>query len=217
MESGEDATAPTNGAEPATKGERTRQRILELAIEHFGRRGFRATSVTEISRSAGLTQAASYAYFPNKSELFRAAVDTDVADLITSLRQPLAETPIRELLPSLLVVLVGQLDHHPLARRVLGGQDPEAVGSLRALPALVQVRVLLSDRLTEAQAAGQIRTDVDPERLATGLQVVLVALLTSLTMSWGQDDGGGEEPPDADVIAGVLEVFDALLRPAVPA
>ena len=48
----------TDDAEPATKGERTRRRLLELAIERFGERGYRATSVSEIARAAGLTQAA---------------------------------------------------------------------------------------------------------------------------------------------------------------
>jgi AcrR family transcriptional regulator len=202
------------GGTAETKGERTRRRLLELAVEQFGRRGFRATSVTEITRGAGLTQAASYAYFQSKSDLFRAAVDTDVADLVSSLRGPLEETPIRELLPSMLVLLAGKLDEHPLAVRVLGGQEPEVVTELRSLPALVQVRVQLAERLSVAQLAGEIRTDVDAERLATGLQVVLVALLTSMTIARGSGDNPPDPLPEADVIAGVLEVFDALLRPA---
>ena len=61
----------------ATKGERTRQRLLALAIEHFGDRGYRATSVSEIARAAGVTQATAYAYFDNKESLFVAAVDDD--------------------------------------------------------------------------------------------------------------------------------------------
>lgn len=197
-----------------TKGERTRRRLLELAVEHFGRNGFRATSVTEITRGAGLTQAASYAYFQSKSDLFRAAVDTDVADLVSSLQGPLQETPIRELLPSMLVLLAGKLDDHPLAVRVLAGQEPDVVAELRSLPALVQVRSQLADRLSIAQLAGDVRDDVDAERLATGLQVVLVALLTSMTIARGTPEASPDPLPEADVIAGVLEVFDALLRPA---
>ena len=73
---------PTEGAGLATKGERTRLRLLELAIERFGERGYRATSVSEIARAAGLTQAAAYAYFPSKEALFDAAVDADAAPLV---------------------------------------------------------------------------------------------------------------------------------------
>jgi AcrR family transcriptional regulator len=198
--------------ERETKGERTRRRLLELAIEQFGRKGMRATSVTEITREAGLTQAASYAYFENKAELFREAVNTDVVELIASATAPLADTPVRELLPSILVVLAAKLDEHPLAVRVLGGQEPEAMTQLRDLPALADVRSLLATRLSEAQEAGDIRPDVDVTRLATGIQVVILALLTTLTIGRGDSrDGDGATPPD--VVAGIVEVFDALLKP----
>jgi AcrR family transcriptional regulator len=210
-----DAYEPTDGGaadERATKGERTRRRLLELAIEQFGRKGMRATSVTEITREAGLTQAASYAYFENKAELFREAVNTDVVELIASATAPLADTPVRELLPSILVFLAAKLDEHPLAVRVLGGQEPEAMAQLRDLPALADVRTLLSTRLGEAQEAGEVRPDVDVDKLAAGIQVVILALLTTLTIGRGNTrDAGGDTPPD--VIAGIVEVFDALLKP----
>ena len=198
--------------ERETKGERTRRRLLELAIEQFGRKGLRATSVTEITREAGLTQAASYAYFENKAELFREAVNTDVVDLIASATAPLADTPVRELLPSILVFLAAKLDEHPLAVRVLGGQEPEAMAQLRDLPALTDVRGLLATRLRAAQETGEIRADVDVVKLAAGIQVVILALLTTMTIGRGDaGDGADDTPPD--VIAGIVEVFDALLRP----
>jgi len=200
--------------ERETKGERTRRRLLELAIEQFGRKGLRATSVTEITREAGLTQAASYAYFENKAELFREAVNTDVVDLIASATAPLAETPVRELLPSILVLLAAKLDEHPLAVRVLGGREPEAMAQLRDLPALTDVRSMLATRLRAAQETGEIRADVDVVKLAAGIQVVILALLTTMTIGRGNaGDGADDTPPD--VITGIIEVFDALLRPPV--
>jgi AcrR family transcriptional regulator len=203
--------------ETETKGERTRRRILELAIEHFGRKGMRATSVTEITRAVGLTQAASYAYFDSKVELFRAAVDADVESLIGSVMEPLEQTPIDQLLPSVLVFFASKLDEHPLAVRVLRGQEPDAAASLADLPALLEVRRQLARRLHEAQTAGEIRSDVDVEALAVGLQVVLLALLTSLVMGGGaggpEGTGSGAALPPDDVVLGVLTVFDAVLRP----
>ena len=44
------------------------------------RQGYRTTSVSEIARAAGLTQATAYAYFDNKESLFVAAVDVDAID-----------------------------------------------------------------------------------------------------------------------------------------
>src|SRR5436309_15496656 len=65
-----------------TKGERTRQAVLETAIARFARDGYRGTSVAEIARDAGLSGTAVYAYFPNKEALFIAAVDEDAAGVI---------------------------------------------------------------------------------------------------------------------------------------
>src|SRR5947209_18401531 len=65
-----------------TKGERTRQVLLDAAIARFGRDGYRGTSVAEIARDARLSGTAAYAYFPNKEALFVAAVDEDAAAVI---------------------------------------------------------------------------------------------------------------------------------------
>ena len=62
-----------------TKGEQTRQAILDAAIARFGRDGYRATSVADIARDAGVGGTVAYAYFPNKEALFLAAIDEDAA------------------------------------------------------------------------------------------------------------------------------------------
>ena len=46
------ATEPTAASEPGEKGAQTREAILATAIARFGRDGFRATSVTDITRDA---------------------------------------------------------------------------------------------------------------------------------------------------------------------
>src|ERR671910_1608635 len=68
------------------KGERTRQRLLEIAVRRFAADGFRRTSVSDIAREAGLTPAAAYAYFAGKDGLFQAAVDADASALIEAAR-----------------------------------------------------------------------------------------------------------------------------------
>jgi len=148
-------------ADRESKGERTRRRLLELAVEQFGRKGFRSTSVTEITREAGLTQAASYAYFENKVDLFRAAVNTDVEALLDSVVPTLRETPVRELLAATLVYLAAKLDEHPLAVRVLCGREPDAMDQLRDLPALIEVRAVLAERLHEAPRACTVLHSVE--------------------------------------------------------
>jgi AcrR family transcriptional regulator len=55
----------------------TRERILDAAVELFGRRGFRATSVGEIEEAAGLVprRGALYKHFESKEALLEAAVE----------------------------------------------------------------------------------------------------------------------------------------------
>ena len=75
-----------------TKGERTRARILEAAVERFGANGFRPTSVAAIARDAGVSAAAPFAYWPSKEALFDAAVDADARAVITELLATVGES-----------------------------------------------------------------------------------------------------------------------------
>jgi AcrR family transcriptional regulator len=49
-----------------TKGERTRQRIIDSATELFSRSGYRAVSLRDIAAHAGITHAGVLHHFPNK-------------------------------------------------------------------------------------------------------------------------------------------------------
>src|SRR3954462_9094240 len=51
-----------------------RERILAVALDTFGRYGFRKASMDEIARSADISRQGLYLHFANKDALFRAAV-----------------------------------------------------------------------------------------------------------------------------------------------
>jgi AcrR family transcriptional regulator len=195
--------------ERPTKGERTRARLLDLAVQRFGARGYRATSVSEIARSAGLTQAAVYAYFENKEALFRAAVDADADAMFDEVSAQVSGLDVRELIPSIIVHLVTCLPGHPLARRVVSGLEPEVVPRLVDLPALRRFSNLVRDELALAQRDGRIRPDCDPEVVAAGVESLVLGLLFTTVQS-----GGAATPRH---IAGVVEAFDLMLRPSPPA
>jgi AcrR family transcriptional regulator len=193
----------------ASKGERTRQRLLDLAVEAFATAGYQGTTVSAIARQAGLTPAAAYAYFPGKVELFEAAVDLDAAALVEEAFAQLPPGPPRTRLLSLVASLVDGLERHPLARRVMAGREPEVTGRLLGLPALVRVRQTTAAELAAGQEAGTVRADVDPHVLAMGLQTIVLALLMALLQVASAD-------PDAlaERQASVLAVLDAALAPA---
>lgn len=188
-----------------TKGERTRRRLLEIAIERFGDRGYRATSVSEVARAAGLTQAAVYAYFDSKEALFDAAVDADAAEAIAAGIARAQGTPANQLVPMVLILLLGSLEQHPLLKRVLGGLEPEALGRLVELPALAELNELITDEVRRAQAAGEVHADIDPGTFADGSESILLGLLMSVVQV-GQTTSTRRQ-------IGVLTIFDSVLRP----
>jgi AcrR family transcriptional regulator len=189
------------------KGERTRQRLLDIAVQRFAVDGFRRTSVSDIAREAGLTPAAAYAYFAGKEGLFQAAVDTDAGALIEAARSAAAAgASAREQLFLFVGELRERVDDHPLARRVLSGLEPEVAARLLTIPSLVALTAALADELTEAQAASDIRADVDPAEVAVGLETIVLALLMAELQT------GLTVEPERQ--AGVLAVMDAALRPS---
>lgn len=188
------------------KGERTRRRLLDIAVRRFAADGFRRTSVSDIAREAGLTPAAAYAYFAGKEGLFQAAVDTDAAALIDAARAAAAGgASAREQLFLFVTELRERVDEYPLARRVLSGLEPEVAARLVTIPSLVTLTAGLAEDLALAQAAGEIRSDIDPAELAVGLETIVLALLMAELQT------GLTVEPERQV--GVLAVLDAALRP----
>jgi AcrR family transcriptional regulator len=201
-----DAAMTTSLTVAPGKGERTRQRLLEIAVRRFAADGFRRTSVSDISREAGLTPAAAYAYFAGKDGLFQAAVDADASALIEAARSAGATGPsAREQLFLFVAELRERVDDHPLARRVLSGLEPEVAARLLTIPSLVALTAGLADDLAEAQDAHEIRADVDPAEVAVGLETIVLSLLMAELQT------GLTVEPERQ--AGVLAVMDAALKP----
>jgi AcrR family transcriptional regulator len=189
-----------------TKGERTRQALLDAAIARFGRDGYRGTSVAEIARDARLSGTAAYVYFPNKEALFVAAVDEDAAAVIEEgLASLTDDLDLAHWRHTLIFTLLSAVEHHPLARRVLTGLEPEFTVRLIAIPALEQLRKECGDRIRAQQLAGQVRTDIDPQQIANGLVTIVLSLLMSLLQT-GTD-------PATLLGADVAAVVEAALSP----
>lgn len=58
-----------------TKGDATKERLLEIAAELFGMQGYEATSVESVLSQAGVSRGSLYHHFPSKSALFAAVVE----------------------------------------------------------------------------------------------------------------------------------------------
>ncbi|MCV7093419.1 TetR/AcrR family transcriptional regulator [Mycobacterium interjectum] len=69
------------GRPVGASGEETRRRIIVATMRCVATVGYSKATIREIARTAGVTSASLYNYFPNKSELIKAAIAarTDVA------------------------------------------------------------------------------------------------------------------------------------------
>jgi AcrR family transcriptional regulator len=182
-----------------TKGQRTRQRLLRVAIERFGTQGFRGTSVSQLSRDAGLTPAAAYAYFADKDTYWTAAIEADLDALEAEIRGDAlrSDRPIYDLMAG----LMGSLDRHPLTRRVFAEGTPDDLQLVLHHHIFASTTALIADRLATRKASGHLPGDGDPAVLARGIETVMFGLIVS-TVRAGMIG-------DVDRIWSVVEVLRA--------
>ena len=161
----------------STTVDRTRQeRVLAVALEVFGRYGFRKASMDEIARSADISRQGLYLRFASKDAWFRAAVrqelDTALGDVSRGLNEEGAGLERRAVaaldawlgryVGSMLASDIGNLLQNPAMQ--LGDLVDPAIAACRA-------------RLTAAIAAAMSESDrsrlrVTPEEIAGALLTV---------------------------------------------
>ena len=194
------------------KGAETRQAILEAAIVRFGRDGYRATSVADIARDASVGGTVPYAYFADKEALFLAAIDEDAAAVIHEGLSSVFESADRpDWQQVLFFSLVGAVEGHPLARRLLAGLEPEVTVRVLEIPALSELRKACAERLAAEQLAGTVRHDIDPSVIGNGIVAIMLSLLMSV-VQLGTDAAGSYADDVAAVFAAALDVSPPTTR-----
>jgi AcrR family transcriptional regulator len=196
-------TLPTTAPPPSSKGERTRQALLEAAIHRFSADGLRGVALSDVARDVGVTPAAVYAYFPGKEALFAAAVDADADALVEVALHAVERGRFTGDWAALIELLLDSLPEHPLARRVLSGLEPESTERLLDIPALARLRAQLAELIASDQDSGAVRVDVEPTPLADGLVTIVLSLLIGILQTGGR--------PQPERAPGVIAVFEAAL------
>lgn len=189
----------------ATKGERTKARILDAAIGHFAALGLHSGSVPEIARMAGTSHATVYQHFGKKEDLFREAVESDLTALFASLDDSLSGSVTPEGIVGLVPALLVEARLRPLARRVIADTDREQTEALLNLPALRDLEERLRGAVSKSQKSGTIRKDIDAAEIAGGLIGIALPLLVVAFRLDGM--------PSIPRAASALDFLAATLRP----
>jgi AcrR family transcriptional regulator len=163
-------------------GTAARQRhIIRVAIELFGRSGYRSTSMRDVAVAAGISDAGLRHHYRTKDDLLRAVLAMVLDDEIDAL--PPTATALERLERTLDLVTRN-------ARRrtvvelftVLSGEATSARHPAHAY--FVSRYAWVTESFTalarELAAAGQLRPGVDPETFA----VTLIAVLDGLQLQW---------------------------------
>jgi TetR/AcrR family transcriptional regulator, transcriptional repressor for nem operon len=97
-------TAPAVQLEARSKGERTRERILDLTYEAVIRKGFASTSIEELVEAAGITKSGFFYHFKDKTDLARQLIESYTArnsrflDDMTARARELSDDPLHSFL-----------------------------------------------------------------------------------------------------------------------
>jgi len=92
------------GSSAQTKGERTRERILDVAYESIVQKGFAATSIEELVEAAGITKSGFFYHFRDKNDMARQlferflAEDEAIVDTLADRARELSDDPLQSLL-----------------------------------------------------------------------------------------------------------------------
>ncbi len=190
-----------------TQAERTHQRkqqVIREAIRFFGQNGYHGARLAEIARAAGVTEPGLLHHFPSKAHLLMEVLaERDRADAERFKPPTLGEAraalaPLQDLarynetvpgLVQLFTVLVAES---------IDEQHPAHDFFKRRYRSLREQQLAL---LREAQARGEIRSDVSAEDLA----VMLFAIMDGLQVQWLY------EPERVDM-ARLFEAFVRLIR-----
>jgi TetR/AcrR family transcriptional repressor of nem operon len=158
------------------KGERTRARIVEKAAALIHERGVAATTLEDVNLAAEVSGSQMYHYFPDKNELVQAVIDYQADTIVNHQRRVLSSANGVEAWRKMVITAAKRTKAKggcPLGSLVgqLAEIDPEARALIAA--GFDQWAAAISDGLRSLHADGKLRSDIDPDDLATTLLAAL--------------------------------------------
>ena len=171
-------------ATPTTKGERTRQRIVELAAPVFNQRGFVGASLRDLVDATGLEKGGIYNHFGSKEQLALEAYDF----AMTQVTSALAESQVGVTDPfDRLVRMIRAFGEFARTPTIAGGcpimntaieaDDTHPDLRDRARESMNLWHRLIGRIVKDGKADGTMRTDVDPYALASTITAALEGAL----------------------------------------
>jgi len=151
------------------------EKVLAAAMEAFWRRGYEATSLADLTECTRMNKASLYRVFGDKHQLFKAALKNyaDIEFRETTAVVSTAASPL-ENLRAVVNKITDDADSDKGCMMInsmveLAPHDPEVKQMLEGFG---KQRVqAIEEMIAQAQAADEIRTELDPHKLAMSLMI----------------------------------------------
>lgn len=120
---------------PRRKGEITAERILDVAEDLFGERGYEGTTLRDVAGGVGIRTPSLYNHFPNKESLYAAVLERSVGPVMAVLASFVEEgSDARQDSAQLIEGLMALLERHPKLPSLV--QHETLAGGRRLTPML---------------------------------------------------------------------------------
>lgn len=173
----------------AEEAARTRERLLDAALEVFFEQGVATPSLTVVAERAGMTRGAIYGHFRNKDDLFRALCDRYLMsdEALEAWRDAAAADPLDGLVrwvEGVITKAMGDRERRMLIELLFLSSEAVQGDGLRARLESDGERGVRHQRelLRMAIAAGQLPADLDTEAAAWATNALVVGFLRSLRL-----------------------------------
>jgi AcrR family transcriptional regulator len=186
---------------PYAKGTATREEILDVALDLFLRKGYDRTSVREIARMAGLSQAGLLHHFSSKEELLVEVLRRRDERS----REAYQETPDEDLSVDGLLSVVGHNAQEPGLVRLYVAMSAESTDQDSAAREYFEeryrwLRAGVAQDIRRQQESGEVSAELDPDAVAS----LLIAAADGLQIQWLLD------PDGLDMGARLAQLWSAL-------
>jgi TetR/AcrR family transcriptional repressor of nem operon len=170
----------------STRGEATRQRIVEQSAAVFNRHGYSGTSMSALMDATGLEKGGLYRHFESKQDLAAAAFEYAWETVSEPRRRGLENCATS--LDKLLLLVQNFVEQPPrtlpggcpLLNTAIDSDDGNPVLRGKARVALEQWRTGIADIVRQGQKSRELRGEIDPTAVAT---VVIAGLEGAVMMS----------------------------------
>jgi TetR/AcrR family transcriptional regulator len=149
----------------------TRRVILEAALQTFSIYGFDGASITRIARMHGVSPPLIHYYFETKDELWRAAMEQGIGDMVRNLEEISAELVESDCIARLKFFIrryLGIVAERPAVFRVIVRESdmPSPRLTWLAHHYMTPLYQLIAGLIEQAQAAGRLKTIAPPYHMA---------------------------------------------------